>query len=149
MNFYFREGGDEGLMGEFVCVGRADFANDKILVGDQFLERCCAYQRFSVHRMGCFNAREVVEIFPDVFSDSFVQTDLLVVGSYDQVVEISFPEFCQVFLLRPLRYGFVGKCEAMALDGAIEAVRFFRGAVECAEFHHGLVVATGVSLVKK
>ena len=107
-----------------------------------------AYDFFHRHRLFAFNARKIVEVFPDVVVAAFVEVNSDF-SSDNQIVEIPSRDFQLLQFHGTLHHGLVGEGEALGLQRAQQAVGVFGCAMQRAEFHHGLVVEAGLLAVEE
>ena len=103
---------------------------------------------FNGHGLFAFDAREVVEVAPDVVVVALVEVDV-VFYSDNQIVEKPYRDFQLLQFHGSLHDGLSLKGEALGLQWAMEAVGALGRAVQCAELHHGLVMEAGLLAVEQ
>ena len=119
------------------------------LTFNQFLEGVVSYELFWLQETVGFDAREIVQVFPDVVFFSFTQIDSFVGSHEEQVVEVTGSDGRFLFLHGSLFYGVVCQSKAVLAEGTAGAIGALWNTLECSELHESLVVPSGVVPVEQ
>ena len=148
VKFYFDELGEDGAVGEFVGEDRGDLRDGERLPFDELLELLRGNDFVHCHGRFAFDAREVVEVAPDVVATAFVEIKAFF-SSDNQIVEMPCRDFHFRQFHGTLHHGLVVEGEAMCLQGAVQTVGVLGCTLQGAEFHHRLVVKPGLIAVEE
>ena len=103
---------------------------------------------FNGHGLFSFDAREVVEVAPDVVVAALMKVNVFFYSD-NQVVEIPCRDFQLLQFDGSLNDGLSLKGEALRLQRAVETVGVLGSAMQRAELHHGLVVKSRLFTVEE